>query len=81
VNLASGTRILGNSHLRPNGRQVLGTNSFEYMGETKSSDKIRLTFELSNERKVFKEGDEAKPYSISREFGFSMHTKSKLRKA
>jgi hypothetical protein len=49
------------------------------MGETKSSDKIRLTFQLSNERKVFKEGDEPKPYSISREFGFSMHTKSKLR--
>lgn len=57
----------------------IGTNSFEYMGETKSSDKIRLTFELSNERKAFKEGDEPKPYSISREFGFSMHTKSKLR--
>jgi hypothetical protein len=57
----------------------IGTNDFEYMGETKSSDKVRLTFELSNERKVFKEGDEPKPYSISREFGFSMHTKSKLR--
>jgi hypothetical protein len=52
----------------------IGTNSFEYMGETKSSDKIRLTFELSNERKVFKEGDEPKPFSVSREFGFSMHT-------
>jgi hypothetical protein len=57
----------------------IGTNSFEYMGETKSSDKIRLTFELSNERKVFKEGDEPKPFSVSREFGFSMYTKSKLR--
>jgi hypothetical protein len=57
----------------------IGTNSFEYMGETKSSDKIRLIFELSNERKVFKEGDEPKPFSISREFGFSMHAKSKLR--
>jgi hypothetical protein len=49
------------------------------MGETKSSDKVRLTFELSNERKVIKEGEEARPYSVSREFGFSMHSKSKLR--
>lgn len=57
----------------------VGTNEFEYMGETKSSDKVRLTFELCNEKKVFKEGDEPKPFSVSREFGFSMHTKSKLR--
>ena len=57
----------------------IGTNDFEYMGETKSSDKIRLTFELSNERKAFKDGDEPRPWSVSREFGFSMHAKSKLR--
>ena len=57
----------------------IGTNDFEYMGETKSSDKIRLTFELCNERKAFKEGDEPRPWSVSREFGFSMHAKSKLR--
>jgi hypothetical protein len=57
----------------------IGTNDFEYMGETKSSDKLRLTFELCNERKAFKEGDEPRPWSVSREFGFSMHAKSKLR--
>ncbi len=57
----------------------IGTNDFEYMGETKSSDKVRLTFELCNERKAFKEGDEPRPWSVSREFGFSMHAKSKLR--
>ena len=57
----------------------LGTNSFEYMGELKKSDKVRLTFELCNERKVFKEGDEPKPFSISREFGLTMGKKSNLR--
>jgi hypothetical protein len=57
----------------------IGTNSFEYMRETKKSDKVRLTFELSNERKVFKEGEEAKPFSISREFGLTMGQKSNLR--
>jgi hypothetical protein len=57
----------------------IGTTEFEYMGETKKSDKIRLTFELCNEKKVFVEGEEEKPLAISREFGFSMHPKSKLR--
>jgi len=57
----------------------IGTNEFEYMGETKKSDKVRLTFELCNEKKVFKEGDEPKPYSISREFGLTMGKKSNLR--
>jgi hypothetical protein len=57
----------------------IGTSHYEYMGEEKSSDKVRLTFELCNERKVFKEGDEPKPYSISREFGLSMGKKSHLR--
>src|SRR5436190_13601596 len=57
----------------------IGTNEFEFKGETKKSDKIRFTFELSNERKVFKEGEEAKPFSVSREFGFSMGPKSHLR--
>ena len=57
----------------------LGTTEFEYMGEMKRSTKLRLTFELSNEMKVFKEGEEAKPLSVSREFGFSMSPRSKLR--
>jgi hypothetical protein len=57
----------------------IGTTSFEYKGETKQSDKIRLTFELCNERKVFNEGDEPRPFSISREFGYSMSPKSHLR--
>jgi hypothetical protein len=42
-------------------------------------DKIRLTFELCNERKVFKEGDEAKLYSLYREFTYSFGAKTALR--
>jgi hypothetical protein len=57
----------------------IGTTSFEYKGEMKQSDKIRLTFELCNERKVFNEGEEPRPFSISREFGYSMSPKSHLR--
>jgi hypothetical protein len=57
----------------------IGTNSFEYKGEMKKSDKVRLTFELCNERKAFKEGEEPKPFSISREFGLTMGKKSNLR--
>jgi hypothetical protein len=61
----------GNHVARLYGILHIGTNSFEYMGETK--------FELSNEREVFKEGEEAKPFSISREFGLTMGQKSNLR--
>jgi hypothetical protein len=57
----------------------LGTIPTEYMGEHKMTDKIRLTFELSNERKEFKEGDGEKPFSISREFTYSFGAKSALR--
>src|ERR1043166_2484583 len=57
----------------------IGTIHYEYKGETKSSDKVRLTFELCNERKVFNEGEEARPFSVSREFGFTMGRKSNLR--
>ena len=57
----------------------IGTNEFEFKGETKKSDKVRLTFELCNERKSFKDGEDSKPFSVSREFGFSMGKKSNLR--
>jgi hypothetical protein len=45
----------------------------------KMQDKIRMTFELCNEKKVFKEGDEAKPFSISREFTYTFGAKGLLR--
>ncbi len=57
----------------------IGTNSFEWNGETKTSNKVRITFELPTELKVFKEGEEAKPLVISKEYTLSLHEKSKLR--
>src|SRR3954463_747642 len=45
----------------------------------KMQDKIRLTFELCNERKEFKAGEGEKPFSISREFTYSFHPKGLLR--
>jgi hypothetical protein len=57
----------------------IGTVATSYFGEERQRDLVRLTFELCNERKVFKEGDEPKPFSISREFTLSMGPKSALR--
>lgn len=57
----------------------IGTVEYTWQGKVNKSDKIRLTFELCNAKKVFKEGDAPKPYSISREFGYSMGKKGKLR--
>lgn len=57
----------------------IGTVPTIWMGETKMVDKVRLTFELCNEKKVFKEGEDPKPYSVSREFTLSMGPKANLR--
>jgi hypothetical protein len=57
----------------------IGTVPTTFQGETRMTDKVRLTFELCNERKAFKEGEPEKPYSVSREFTFSMGKKSNLR--
>lgn len=57
----------------------IGTVTTEWQGKKSQTPKIRFTFELCNERKAFKEGDEPKPYSISREFSFWMTRKANLR--
>lgn len=57
----------------------IGTVPTTWQGEQKMTDKVRLTFELCNERKAFKEGEPEKPYSVSREFTFSMGKKASLR--
>lgn len=54
---------------------VLTTGQF---GE-RMVDKVRMTFELCNERKEFKQGDGLKPFSISREFTYSFNAKGNLR--
>lgn len=59
----------------------LGTIPTTFKGEEKMTNSVRLTFELCNELKVFKEGEGAKPYSIStRDTTLSMNKKAGLRK-
>lgn len=58
----------------------IGTNMDEYKGEPREFNKIRLTFELPNETKVFKEGEAAKPLVTSQEYTLSMAPKANLRK-
>lgn len=58
----------------------IGTVQETYMGELKDSNKIRLTFELPEETKVWKEGEDPKPVVISQEYTLSMGEKANLRK-
>lgn len=57
----------------------IGTEEFEFQGETKRTHKIRLTWELPTEMKVFNEEKGEQPKVISEEVGFSMHEKATLR--
>lgn len=58
----------------------IGTVESEYMGETKELNKVRVTWELPNELKVYKEGEDAKPLTVSKKFTLSLHEKANLRK-
>jgi hypothetical protein len=58
----------------------IGTITEQYQGEDKEMNKVMVGFELPNETKVFKEGEAAQPYVISREYTFSMNEKANLRK-
>jgi len=58
----------------------IGTVEVEFKGEKKQQKKIRISWELPLKKKVFKEGEEPKPMSISREFTLSMYEKAALRK-
>lgn len=56
----------------------IGTVEWDYNGEQKFSNKVRLTFELPNEMREF--SGEQKPMVISKEYTLTMHEKSNLRK-
>ena len=58
----------------------VGTVQWEYQGEVKHSNKVRLTWELPNETKVFKEENVEQPFTIDKEYTLSMHEKSNMRK-
>lgn len=48
--------------------------------ESSMTNKIRLTWELPEELEVFKQGEPARPFSISQEYTLSMNEKANLRK-
>ena len=56
----------------------IGTVEWEYNGETKYTNKVRLTFELPHEMRDF--SGEDKPMVISKEYTLSLHEKSNLRR-
>tara|TARA_R110000824_G_scaffold3553_1_gene16966 strand:- start:42 stop:683 length:642 start_codon:yes stop_codon:yes gene_type:complete len=57
----------------------IGTIEWEYQGEKKFSNKVRLSFELPNEMRDFG-GEKEQPMVISKEYTLSLHEKSNLRK-
>lgn len=58
----------------------LGTNTENILGKDKELNKVRITWELPTELKVFKEENGEQPLVISKEFTLSMNEKSNLRK-
>lgn len=57
----------------------IGTVEEVIMGATKKLNKVRITWELPTELKVFKEENGEQPQIISKEFTLSLHEKSTLR--
>jgi hypothetical protein len=57
----------------------VGTIEENILGETKKLNKVRITWELPTELKVFKEENGEQPCVISKEFTLSLHEKATLR--
>ena len=58
----------------------IGRVKESFKGEDKELDKVRIAWELPEELKEFKEGEGAKPITVSKEFTLSMNEKANLRK-
>lgn len=58
----------------------LGTLTEVFQGETKTLHKVRITWELPLEKKVFNPEKGEQPYIISKEYTLSLHEKANLRK-
>src|SRR5688572_24954203 len=58
----------------------IGTMTEEVMGKPKKLYKVRVTWELPAEQKVFDEAKGSQPFSISKKYTLSMHEKSNMRK-
>jgi hypothetical protein len=57
----------------------IGTIEEVILGSVKKLNKVRITWELPTELKVFKEENGEQPHVISKEFTLSMHEKATLR--
>ena len=57
----------------------IGTEEIVYQGEKKTAYKVRITWELPNEKKVFNPEKGEQPYSVSKDYTLSMHEKATLR--
>lgn len=58
----------------------IGTIKESFEGKEKLLNKVRISWELPTELKVFKEGDPEKPHVVSKDFTLSMADKATLRK-
>lgn len=58
----------------------IGTVKEEFKGEVKNLHKVRVTWELPLEQRVFNPEKGEQPFSISKEYTLSMHEKAVLRK-
>lgn len=58
----------------------IGTVKENILGTEKTLNKVRITWELPTETKVFKEENGEQPFVISKEFTLSMNEKANLRK-
>lgn len=58
----------------------IGTIKDTFQGEEKIMNKVRLTWELPGEMRVFNEENGEQPMVISKEYTLSMHEKANLRK-
>lgn len=57
----------------------LGTQKLTWQGQEKEAFRVRITWELPNEKASFKEGEPEKPFVVSKELSLSMGRKSSLR--
>lgn len=75
----------GNYEMVPEGSHVARIYQIVHLGhiegyEGKIENKVRITFELPNELREFKEGEGEKPMSISKDYTLNTHEKANLRK-
>jgi hypothetical protein len=58
----------------------LGTIQEDYMGETKTLQKVMISWELPTEKAIFDQAKGEEPYAVSKTYTLSMNEKANLRK-